>query len=78
MLAAEMELQMNIKVSVARETRQRSDDVLHAGNETKEANSLGVIDSQLLFHASNEVMISHDGMLYRLRRTKQNKLILTK
>lgn len=35
-------------------------------------------DSQALFGTANEILIRHEDMLYRLRRTGQGKLILTK
>jgi hemin uptake protein HemP len=37
-----------------------------------------VIDSVSLFQGRKEVVIVHDGHEYRLRITRQNKLILTK
>ncbi|MCO6426624.1 MAG: hemin uptake protein HemP [Nitrosomonas communis] len=36
------------------------------------------ISSDSLFVASNEVVIQHQGEQYRLRRTRNGKLILTK
>jgi len=36
------------------------------------------IDSALLLGSRGEVEISHSGETYRLRRTRQGKLILTK
>lgn len=38
----------------------------------------GSIDSALLLGARDEVEILHSGETYRLRRTRQGKLILTK
>ncbi|HKX96145.1 MAG TPA: hemin uptake protein HemP [Methylibium sp.] len=35
-------------------------------------------DSEALFGTANEILIRHEDMLYRLRRTGQGKLILTK
>ncbi|WP_029918742.1 hemin uptake protein HemP [Nevskia soli] len=35
-------------------------------------------DSQALFGAARELLIRHDGALYRLRLTRAGKLILTK
>jgi|GEM_PF-2430027 hemin uptake protein HemP len=35
-------------------------------------------DSRTLFGPDNEVLIRHDAVLYRLRKTGQGKLILTK
>jgi hemin uptake protein HemP len=34
--------------------------------------------SESLFHGRNEVLINHAGQEYRLRVTRQNRLILTK
>lgn len=36
------------------------------------------IDSQTLFDGSKELLIAHKGDAYRLRITRQDKLILTK
>ncbi|MDO9308317.1 MAG: hemin uptake protein HemP [Deltaproteobacteria bacterium] len=36
------------------------------------------ITSTELFGGSHEIVIMHDGLPYRLRITKNNKLILTK
>ena len=38
----------------------------------------GVLDSAALLGSRNEVEITHQGETYRLRRTRQGKLILTK
>jgi hemin uptake protein HemP len=37
-----------------------------------------VLDSQRLLGTASEVLIDHHGVLYRLKRTGQGKLILTK
>lgn len=37
-----------------------------------------VLDSAALFGGRDEVLIVHGGETYRLRRTRQGKLILTK
>ncbi|WP_339758496.1 hemin uptake protein HemP [uncultured Hoeflea sp.] len=37
-----------------------------------------VIESRSLFGESREVAIEHDGAIYRLKITKQGKLILNK
>jgi hemin uptake protein HemP len=37
-----------------------------------------VLDSAALLGSRNEVEITHQGETYRLRRTRQDKLILTK
>lgn len=36
------------------------------------------LDSQALFGAARELLIQHNGALYRLRMTRAGKLILTK
>jgi hemin uptake protein HemP len=36
------------------------------------------LDSKALFGPAREVLIRHDGALYRLRLTRAGKLILTK
>lgn len=38
----------------------------------------GTIPAQLLFQGSREIQISHNGEHYRLRITRNGKLILTK
>jgi hemin uptake protein HemP len=38
----------------------------------------GVIQASLLFQGSQEILIEHNGETYRLRITKNDKLILTK
>ncbi len=37
-----------------------------------------VIDSSQLFGKGNEIMIQHDGAIYRLRITRNGKLIMNK
>lgn len=51
--------------------QSRSDD-------PKQARSTTVVLSELLFKGAREMTIEHDGSLYSLRITKNNKLILTK
>jgi hemin uptake protein HemP len=36
------------------------------------------LDSETVFAGANEVLIRHQGVEYRLRKTGQGKLILTK
>lgn len=38
----------------------------------------GIIPTDALFRGSQEILISHNGEHYRLRITKNGKLILTK
>ena len=37
-----------------------------------------VLEGSDLFRGSNEIMIRHDGAIYRLKITRQGKLILNK
>ena len=37
-----------------------------------------VIESSKLFHGSTEIGIAHEGALYRLKITRQGKLVLNK
>jgi hemin uptake protein HemP len=39
---------------------------------------LGAIPADLLFRGSQEILITHNGEIYRLRITRNGKLILTK
>lgn len=45
---------------------------------TRSDTSVTCLSSQQLFAGKQEVLIQHNGQLYRLRITRQNKLILTK
>lgn len=40
--------------------------------------ALRTIDSRTLFHGEHEIGIEHEGSLYRLKITRQGKLILNK
>ncbi|ASY69968.1 hemin uptake protein HemP [Sinorhizobium fredii] len=37
-----------------------------------------IVDSHELFRGASEILISHDGAIYRMRITRQGKLILNK
>ncbi|MCO8121296.1 hemin uptake protein HemP [Stieleria sp. TO1_6] len=55
------------------------DDEKPAGQSPESAVSLPkIIRFEELARCGNEVWIEFDGQLYRLRRTRQGKLILTK
>ncbi|SEQ36968.1 Hemin uptake protein HemP [Devosia sp. YR412] len=45
---------------------------------SRQAGARKVIASDALFHGETEVVIEHHGEQYRLRVTRQDKLILTK
>ena len=40
--------------------------------------STRVIDSATIFRGESEIMIRHDGVIYRMKITRQGKLILNK
>ena len=44
----------------------------------KDRTTCPVLQSRTLLQGYSEVAIEHEGTLYRLRHTKQGKLILTK
>ncbi|APG85409.1 hemin uptake protein HemP [Sinorhizobium americanum] len=37
-----------------------------------------IVESHELFRGTSEILISHDGAIYRMRITRQGKLILNK
>lgn len=37
-----------------------------------------IVESADLFRGTNEIMIRHDGVVYRMKITRQGKLILNK
>ena len=37
-----------------------------------------IVESHELFRGASEILISHDGAIYRMRITRQGKLILNK
>lgn len=39
---------------------------------------MAIFDTRVLFGSAREIGINHDGSLYRLRITRQGKLILNK
>lgn len=59
-------------------TRQSGDDDLSAPAYVSEVAPSPVIDSQELLQGNAEVLINHQGSLYRLRLTRSGKLILHK
>lgn len=56
---------------------QRTVDAL-SSPPTGAAESVRTVDSQSLFDGQRELLIAHKGDAYRLRITRQDKLILTK
>jgi hemin uptake protein HemP len=53
----------------------RSPRALH---EDRPGHAQSQIDSQALFKGATEIVIDHEGAKYRLRITRQGKLILNK
>jgi hemin uptake protein HemP len=47
-------------------------------HEDRQGHAQSQIDSQTLFKGATEIVIEHDGAKYRLRITRQGKLILNK
>ena len=50
----------------------------HSPAPVRTADDTRQLDSQVLFGAARELLIQHNGALYRLRMTRAGKLILTK
>ena len=46
--------------------------------EREERNAPIVVNARELFRGQREILIEHDGVQYRLRITRRNKLILQK
>ncbi len=61
----------NLNIDIAR-TSTFNLHPLATANENK------IIDTDLLFESGDVVLIQHQGEQYRLRRTRNGKLILTK
>ena len=59
--------------SVAKTDRTVENDMT-----TTPAGGPKVMDSQSLFEGGTEVCIAHEGLIYRLKITRQGKLILNK
>jgi hemin uptake protein HemP len=57
------------------------DDIVHLSADARLVRAPHVpetLDTRDLFGAARELMIHHEGALYRLRITRNQKLILTK
>jgi hemin uptake protein HemP len=62
---------------IAREYR-RLDFVPAPPHRPQQPQSIRTLDSATLFAGRTEIIIDHDGALYRLKITRQGKLILNK
>ncbi len=63
---------------MGREQDDRNTAEVHTGAGEHGQSEPSVMRSEELFRARRELVILHDGQEYRLRLTRQNKLILTK
>ena len=52
--------------------------VMKAGENTAKVGGPTVYESSDLFRGASEIGIEHDGAIYRLKITRQGKLILNK
>jgi len=62
---------------IQREYR-RLDVVSATPRQPQQQHSIRTLDSAALFAGRTEIVIDHDGALYRLKITRQGKLILNK
>lgn len=53
-------------------------DLASAGSYRRQSSDIRIVDSAALFAGHAEIVIDHDGALYRLKITRQGKLILNK
>lgn len=57
---------------------EKPDSFKHAPLPSEPAAQQRIVESADLFRGTNEIMIKHDGLVYRLKITRQGKLILNK
>ncbi|MBX4959292.1 hemin uptake protein HemP [Rhizobium lentis] len=57
---------------------EKPDTFKHAPLPSETAAQHRIVESADLFRGTNEIMIRHDGLVYRLKITRQGKLILNK
>ncbi|MDF9818983.1 hemin uptake protein HemP [Rhizobium leguminosarum] len=57
---------------------EKPDNFKHVPLQSEPAAQHRIVESADLFHGTNEIMIRHDGSVYRLKITRQGKLILNK
>ncbi|MDF0700005.1 hemin uptake protein HemP [Rhizobium sp. MC63] len=57
---------------------EKPDSFKHAPLPSEPAVQQRIVDSADLFRGTNEIVIRHDGLIYRLKITRQGKLILNK
>ncbi|MGO6983525.1 hemin uptake protein HemP [Rhizobium leguminosarum] len=57
---------------------EKPDNFKHVPLQSEPAAPHRIVESADLFRGTNEIMIRHDGLVYRLKITRQGKLILNK
>jgi hemin uptake protein HemP len=57
---------------------EKPDNFKHVPLQSEPAAQHRIVESADLFLGTNEIMIRHDGLVYRLKITRQGKLILNK
>lgn len=57
---------------------EKPDNFKHVPLQSELAAQHRIVESADLFRGTNEIMIRHDGLVYRLKITRQGKLILNK
>ncbi|ANP88820.1 hemin uptake protein HemP [Rhizobium laguerreae] len=57
---------------------EKPDNFKHVSLQSEPAAQHRIVESADLFRGTNEIMIRHDGLVYRLKITRQGKLILNK
>lgn len=57
---------------------EKPDNFKHVPLQSEPAAQHRIVESADLFRGTNEIMIRHDGLVYRLKITRQGKLILNK
>jgi len=57
---------------------EKPDSFKHAPPHNEPTAQHRIIESADLFRGTNEIMIQHEGLVYRLKITRQGKLILNK
>ncbi|MFT3907626.1 MAG: hemin uptake protein HemP [Steroidobacteraceae bacterium] len=65
-------------MTTQRDNRLNSKTISGGCNERPRSDAQTCISTRELFQQSREVLIDHEGQIYRLRLTQQNKLILNK
>ena len=57
---------------------EKPDSFKHAPLHNEPAAQHRIVESADLFRGTNEIVIRHEGLVYRLKITRQGKLILNK